>query len=68
MNCWDFKDGVKSISEKLIALSTILGALASDEQHGAITGYSTLNFLSESVSDCREDLLKLTESDSANTN
>lgn len=68
MNYWDFNEAVGTISEKLTAFSTILAALADDEKHGAITGYSTLNYLSEAVSDCRNDLLKLTESDSVNTN
>lgn len=68
MNYWDFNEAVGTISEKLTAFSTILAALADDEKHGAITGYSTLNYLSEAVSDCRNDLLKLTESKGTNTN
>lgn len=68
MDYWTFNEAIGAISEKLTAFSTILAALANDENHGATTGYSTLNYLSEAVSDSREDLLKLTESNSANTN
>lgn len=68
MNYWDFNEAVGAISEKLTAFSTILAALADDEMRGAITGYSTLNYLSDAVSNCRDDLLKLTESNSVNTN
>lgn len=68
MDTWILNEAVGAISEKLMAFSTILGALANDENHGAIVGYSTLNYLSEAVSDCRDALLKLTESNSATTN
>ena len=68
MNHWDFTEGIKSISDKLTALSVIIAAIANEETHGLSAGYTALNYVSEAVSDCRDDLLKLTKSNSENTN
>lgn len=45
-----FNETVGVISEKLTAFFGIVAALADDEKHVTITGYSTLNYLSETVS------------------
>lgn len=68
MNQWDFNEEVNKISDKLTALSVILVAFANEEAHGLSTGYTALNYVSDAVSDCQDDLLRLTESNSENTN
>lgn len=68
MNYWDFTEEIKAISDKLTAISVILAAFANEETHGLSAGYTALNYVSNAVSDCRNDLLKLTESNSVNTN
>lgn len=67
MNQWDFNEGIKSISEKLTALSVILAAFANEETRGLSVGYTALNYVSDAVIGCRDDLLKLTESNGTNT-
>lgn len=68
MNQWDFNEGINRISDKMTALSVILAAFASEETHGVNVGFTALNYVSDAVSDCRDDLLKLIESNSEDTN